>query len=361
MTPETNDPRIPFPHLSDPSDATGLVTAPRSEQYLALQRRDDLSASLAPWLDPWQAAARDADVQAILLEAVEAQASLSARLRHDVRVAGAGKRLAFEEVGDAMWLAGDAGARDRLAFYAVDRQAAADPGDQLALWALRRLQGDADPSALTVTELRAFLGLHRTQDDDMAIEALPVDLFPRAQGEELDTALADWLQVAVAVAGAHRLIRAAILFRAWRWLGLSGPEDVVTPMVIASRIGAGQGSFVPFAGAARRLRVLATPGTEVARLAAMLRAFAGGAREAGLLLERSVIWQDRATQVATTKAERAVVDAVARHPVIGSNAIAGASGLTPQAINTAARALRSHGIIGEATGNTRYRLWKATL
>ena len=93
----------------------------------------------------------------------------------------------------------------------------------------------------------------------------------------------------------------------------------------------------------------------------MLRAFADGAREAGLLLERSVIWQDRAAHVATTKAERAVVDAVARHPVIGSNAIAGASGLTPQAINTAARALRAQGIIGEATGNTRFRLWQTTM
>ncbi|MEM1299329.1 MAG: hypothetical protein AAGH68_08600 [Pseudomonadota bacterium] len=333
------------------------MSVPWSRQHSAPQG----SGSVSAWLAPWQAAARNADVQAILLEAVEAQASLSARLRHDARVAGGGQRLAFEEVGDAMWLAGDAGARDRLAFYAADRRAAADPGDQQALWAVRRLLGDADPSVLSVSELRGFLGLHRAQDDAALDEGLPVDLFPRAQGEELDTALSDWLQVAAALAGAHRLVRAAILFRAWRWLGLSGPEDVVMPMVIASRVGAGQGSFVPFAGAARRLRVLATPGTDADKMVAMLRAFAEGAREAGLLLERSVIWQDRVARVATTKAERAVVDAVARHPVIGSNAIAAASGMTPQAINNAARALRAKSIIGEATGNTRFRLWQANL
>lgn len=88
----------------------------------------------------------------------------------------------------------------------------------------------------------------------------------------------------------------------------------------------------------------------------VLLAFAEGAREAGTLLEPSVSWWDRAACAAKTKANWAVVDAVAQRL-----ATAAASGMTPHAINTAARALRSQGIIGEATGNARFRLWQAKI
>ena len=118
-------------------------------------------------------------------------------------------------------------------------------------------------------------------------------------------------------------------------------------------------TFAPMAGAARRLRTFARGGSEAARLEAMLEAFAVAAREASQGLERLASWQVRAGAAATTKAMRAVVAALATRPVASSKAIAAGAGLTPQAVNGAARALLEKGLISEVTGQSRFRLWQA--
>ncbi len=315
------------------------------------------------WLGPWLKAAERPEVTRALLGAAEAQGALAARLTHDPRVAGAEGRLALAEIADAMWLVGDAGARDRLALYAEGAQGAVDERDQIALWALRRIKGQGDPAAMSVPELRAFLGLAGAGQTEAAswVED-QTGLFPRPTGAELDMALAEWRALARAVEGRHRLIRAAILHRAWRWLGLSGPEDQVTPLVVAVRIGgAGGPCFAPLTGAARRLRIFAVPGDEAARLTAMLRAFADAAREAALMLERVVLWRARAGAGAGTKAMRALVAALAEAPVASTKAVARQAGMSPQAINGAARALLVQGLIAEATGQSRFRLWQAAI
>ena len=320
--------------------------------------RDD-----AAWLDGWVQAARTRTVLEAVVPAAEAQAGLAARLVHDGRVAGAPGRLALAEAADAMWLAGDAGARDRLALYAHGVQGAIDTRDLQADWALRQLHRAGDPSAMSVAELRAFLGLVRRADGgagDWTEDQ--VTLFPRPQGTELDQGLAEWRAMAGQVAGQHRLVRAVILHRAWRWLGLSAPEDAVTPLVVACRVAAPEGlPFAPLAGAARRLRTFAQGGAEAARLVAMLGAFGAAAREASSGLERLAAWRARADGVATTRAARAVVGALATRPVASSKGIAAGAGLTPQAVNGAARALLAKDLISEATGQSRFRLWQARL
>ena len=352
MENETDPLRIPFPHLSKPDAMAHTPTEMRIP--------DTAHPRAAPgrWSDPWCDALTDSQVQTSLIDAVAEQSALAARLTHDARVAGAVERLALDEVADAMWLGGDAGARDRLPLYAADVQAAQGAGDQLALWALRRLTDRTDPATLDLDGLRAFLGLHRRARDT------PHDtdwhLFPMAAGEELDSALQEWLGIAALLAPHHPLVRGAVLFRAWRWLGISAPEDIVTPLTIANRV-AGQTSFAPLAGAARRLRMLSTPGDATDKLKVMFQAFAEGAREASLTLERLALWQDRAQRHANTKAERAVLDSIARHPVVSTRIIAQQAGMTPQAINAAARALHTQGILNEATGNTRFRLWRAAM
>lgn len=102
-------------------------------------------------------------------------------------------------------------------------------------------------------------------------------------------------------------------------------------------------------------------GSETTRLAATLTAFGAAATEASLMCERLSLWRMKAAQIARTKAMRAVVDATAHAPVVSTKAIAKASGLTGQAVNGAARALIAKGTIREATGHSRFRLWKAAV
>lgn len=314
----------------------------------------------AEWLERWQRAAADPAIVRILLDTAEVQAALAARLRHDPEAEGATARLALEEAGSAMWLAGDAGARDRIVLYAEGQRAAESERDQVALWALRRLQSGGDPSVMPLPDLRRFLGRARRlgpdpDDGHAALLTGPV-------GDELDQALAEWQALAVHVADSHRLVRAAILHQAWRRIGLSGVEDPVTPAVVASRIAGLEGlPAAPWCGALRRLRSLNRPGGEVARLSAMLEAFRAGANEAQMMVERLATWRQRAIRASTTKAMRAVVAATAAAPVTSTNAIASATGMTPQAINGAARILRADGLIQEATGQSRFRLWQAAL
>lgn len=325
---------------------------------------DDDPEAAAPmsqraWVGTWVDAAQTPDVLRAVTNAAEALTRLEARLIYDPDVEGAAERMAQDEAGDAMWLTGDAGARDRLALYAQGVRAAVDERDQLAHWALRRLLTPGDPSALGVPALRDFLGRARLGLTDSLVEESH-DLFPRPTGSELDDGLAQWLQIADRLQDHHRLVRAAILYRAWRWLNLSGGEDAVTPTVVAARIAGGtELSFAPFAGAARRMRTFAVQGTEADRLYAMIRAFGEGARQASLTLEQLAAWRLRAMRNATTKAMRAIVEATARHPVASSNAIADATGMTPQAVNKAARTLHDDGLIREATGQSRFRLWQA--
>ncbi len=107
--------------------------------------------------------------------------------------------------------------------------------------------------------------------------------------------------------------------------------------------------------------MVSTPGDATKKLEVVFQAFAAAAREASLTLERLTLWQARAGRHASTKADRAVLDGVARHPVISTKVIAQQAGMTPQAINASARALRETGILEEVTGNTRFRLWRAAM
>ena len=313
------------------------------------------------WIDPWLNAARTPDVAAALVEAAEQQAKLAARLTYDQRIAGAAVRLAYQETADAMWLAGDAGARDRLALYAHGLRPAVDTRDLLADWALRQLQGTGDPSRMTVPQLRSFLGLVSQKDSAPAKWTEDqVELFGRPMGDELDLALSEWLACASQVAGQHRLVRAVILHRAWRWLGLGAVEDPVSSVVVACRIAAEKDtSFAPLSGAVRQLRTFARGGSEAVRLIAMLNAFSEAARAALLAVERQALWNQRAADAAETKAEHAIVRALGTQPMVSSKAVAHQSAMTPQAINGAARSLLARDLISEMTGQSRFRLWQA--
>ena len=347
--------------IGDPDDDLEEPAWFEWDESIGDDPEDARPVSDSNWLRTWTAAAATQEVMGAVIEAAEALTRLESRLIYDPEVEGASERLAQDEAADAMWLAGDAGARDRLALYAQGVRAAADERDQLAHWALRRLRMRGDPSTVNVSVLRDFLGRARPGLANTLVEESH-ELFPRPTGTELDDGLSQWLGIAARLRDHHRVVRAAILYRAWRWLNLSGAEDAVTPLVVASRIAGGTGlPFAPFAGAARRMRTFAVRGNETDRLYAAVRAFAEGASQANLTLEQLATWRLRAMRSATTKAMRAVIEATARHPVTSTNAIADATGMTPQAVNMAARTLHSDGLIREATGQLRFRLWQAAI
>ena len=143
---------------------------------------------------------------------------------------------------------------------------------------------------------------------------------------------------------------------------MSGPEDAVTPAVVAARVAGLDGlPAAPWAGPLRRLRSLSRPGDASARMVALLQAFRAGAHEASLNVDRLATWRNQALKAAKTKAMLAVIHAIAKAPVVSTNAIAAETGMSPQAINNAARRLIASGKISEATGQSRFRLWRAAL
>lgn len=334
------------------------------DDVLADDEGPEAPASLEEWLTPWLSAARLPEILEPVAQTAEALAQLETRLSFDPMVAGAALRMAHDEAADAMWLAGDAGARDRLALYAEGVRAARDPRDQGALWALNRLSRTRQaflPGKMDVVGLRQFLGLGRSALFDLELNN-DETLFPRPQGNELDQGLHDWLAVAHRVAGLHRVLRAVILHRAWRFLGLSAPEDPVTASIVASRIaGRSPLGFAPWAAALRRQAGLRLGYDVPARLQAGVEAFGAGAQQAGLLLERQSLWRERAEAHANTKAARAMIAAVSESSVVSTKAVARLHSLTPQAVNMAARALVGDGLVREATGQARFRLWQAAL
>lgn len=319
-------------------------------------------ATAGAWVSAWLEAARQPRILEQVAETAEVLARLDARVQHDPMAAGAPMRLAHDEAADAMWLAGDPGARDRLVLYAEGVRAARDPRDQVALWAMNRLSRTREsfvPATMGIADLRQFLGLGRAALAETAPEP-DVALFPRPQGSDLDQGLSDWLGIAVRAAPLHRVLQAVILHRAWRYLGLSGPEDPVTASVIASRIaGTAPLGFAPWAAAQRRQSGLRLGPDIAERLLAGVEALGAGAQQAALLLERQALWRRSASQAAGTKAARAVISAVSESPVVSSKAVARLHGLTPQAVNMAARGLYRDGLIREATGQSRFRLWQA--
>jgi len=336
---------------------------------------DEADEDLGPWAPPlpqadrrplfdpkdWLEAAHAVPNE--LARAAAALARLEARLAYDPNAAPFARRLAFEEVAGLLWLQGDHGSIDDLALYDLGVRAASGPRDFFAAWALRRLRAATpfEPEALTVGELRDFVGARVTETDEESR-----DLFERPLGPEFDEALEDWRGFAQALESAHPLLKAPALFAAWRALTLSEPTDMLTPLVVAGRVGAGPQrsslGFAPIARAARRRGALLGGFSIESRLSAWLDAVADSCLEASLELDRLAAWCDRAEVVASgSKAGRALVALCAASPVISSNAVAEYAGMTPQGVNVAARALLGAGVLREVSGRTRYRLWAASV
>ena len=293
----------------------------------------------------WRAA--QAGLAVKLARAAQALGALEATLDGD---AGMIRRLALAEVEAMLWAEGTPLAREEIgrdlmaARAGADRQVLAK-----ARWALRRLEGQADPR-----QLRGFLGLHRVDDAAAA---------GRATGAAFDAAARELL-ARLDDGGLHPLTRAAMAVALWPLAGLSGPEDIAEAASFAARIAATDLTAMPFApmGQAGR-RVWRSQGGSVAdRLDRWLDAAAAGAGHARAEALRLDGWAARAhAEVAHMKGEAParVIAALRATPLMTTEMVEQQIGASRDTAERVLARLQGMGLIREMTGTRRFRLWSA--
>lgn len=281
-----------------------------------------------------------------LARAAQALGALDATLAGDQ---GMIRRLAMIEVEAMLWAEGtplpreDIG-RDLMAGRAgSDRQVMAK-----ARWALRRLEGQADPA-----DLRGFLGLHRAHD--------PAET-GRAAGDSFDAAARDFATL-IGEGGLHPLTRAAMALSVWPLAGLSPDEDLTEAACFAARIAAADLDSLPFTplGQTGR-RVWRQSGPVAARLAAWLDALRDGATRARAEAIRLDDWAARA-RMATARMKgdtpARVIAALRAVPLMTTEMVEQEIGASRDTAERVLARLHQMGLIREITGTRRFRLWSA--
>ena len=293
----------------------------------------------------WRAA--QAGLAVKLARAAQALGALEAVLDGD---AGMIRRLAMTEVEAMLWAEGTPLPREEIG---RDLMAARAGSDRQVLakarWALRRLEGQADPH-----QLRSFLGLHRVED------AAPAG---RATGDAFDAAARELLS-RLDDPSLHPLTRAAMAVALWPLAGLSDPEDAAEAASFAARIGAADLSGLPFApmGQAGR-RVWRSQGGNVAdRLDRWLEAATVGANHARTEVRRLTGWAARAhAEVAHIKGDTParVIAALYATPLMTTEMVEQQIGASRDTAERVLARLHGMGLIREMTGTRRFRLWSA--
>lgn len=304
---------------------------------------------------PWRVA-QAGQIDALIAAAFalgQLDADLAA-LPPDAR-AGAHRRLALRETGALLSVLGHPMPLAGLAGDSVPT------GDDPALWrvarwALRRLEGQGH-----VSDLRGFLGLHRVEA--AREEGGARTLSTRPTGSAFDAAAREFAADLQASA-LHPLARAPYAALLWRLADLSPDGAGVEPAIWCARDLA-TGTALPFAPLGRaHLRLLVPVGPPETRLATHLAALRAGAEEARAHLAQVQVWQ-RAGEVAVQAIKgpnpARILAVLAAHPLLRTAEVAAGAGISrPTAERLLAR-LHGLGLIREATGAKRFRLWAAKL
>ncbi len=269
---------------------------------------------------------------------------------------GALGRLAASEIAGLSWAEGQRLTSERIALYGAARLSATSEDHRdlaRADWARSRLLRGANP-----LEAGVFLGRARAGADGIDQPGgAPV-------GEEF-AALAQRWQEAVASADLHPISRAAFAFYLWRALGLSSPEAVIEPALLAARIGA-EGlrnlPFLPLANAG--LGGLVASGSPESRLAGFLRCVTGACRAGLLQRNRLLAWQDRARAAIAPlsgRTPRLLVEALGAVGLLSAMQGEALTGASRAAVSRNLDLLVQLGLVREITGQSRYRFWRAAL
>lgn len=327
--------------IYDPAgaDAPGLMPGPGPREPVTNL------ADPAPWR-----AAQSADAVA-LAEAAQALGQLDAVVAQ--MGDGATLRLALREVSALSWMTGaplsvDEIGRDRLQAKAgTDVQAL-----RQARWALRRLTGDG-----SLSDLRAFLGLHRSDQSELAGGARL-----RMTGTLFDESAAAFLNGVARLDGAHPLTRGAYARHLWQLLDLSPAEDQAEAAVWAARHMATGCEALRFAPLGHGMRQLA--GTGPARLGVFFAALAQGATQGRTELLQLQAWQARALdRVARIKGNNParIIAALMARPIASTEMIETATGVSRDTAERLLARLHDMGLVREVTGARRFRIWAAAV
>lgn len=267
---------------------------------------------------------------------------------------GALRRLALIELEAMLWAQGAPLRREEIGREVMDARAGTDlEAMRLARWGLRRLEGQGG-----LSDLRGFLGLHRSDSPAMAdlLAARPV-------GEAFDAGAAEFLATAGTLAGIEPAARAPALRAAWRLSDLSAPECLTEPACWTARDMA-QGCealrFVPLGRHGRLVWIEGGPPAE--RMRRQLEAVAQGCQEARRELIRIADWARRATDaVSGIKGDNParVIAALAAHPLMGTAMVERATGISRDTAERLLARMQAMGLVREITGARRFRLWSA--
>lgn len=267
---------------------------------------------------------------------------------------GAIRRLALTEVEAMLWAQGTPLRREEIGRDLMDARADADlEAMRQARWALRRLEGAAVPP-----ELRAFLGLHRSE-----FTGLAQDIARRAAGHDLDEAIAGFHEQNERLAGLHAFCRGPALRTLWRLSDLSPPDTPIEAAVWTARQMAAGTEALTFLPMGRHGRAVWTDsGDPARRLPNHLAALTLGATEARIQLLRLRDWAAEAKlRTARIKGQNParVIDALAAHPLMSTAMVEQATGTSRDTSERLLARMHRMGIVREVTGTKRFRLWAA--
>lgn len=269
---------------------------------------------------------------------------------------GATRRLALLEVEAMLWAQGTPLAREEIGLDLMQARAGTDlTAMAQARWAIRRLEGQA-----ALDDLRAFLGLYRGG----ATEDIPLDT-NRPRGGDFDEAAAVFLKARAGLAGLHPLAAGPAYASLWRLNDLSPDAAQVEFAVWQARAMAQACQalvFLPMGSEGQRHMVMG--GDPARRLAVHLRDLAQAARDAARHLDQVRAWAERATretaQIKGSNPAR-IVAALAAHPLSRTAMVEQASDISRDTAERLLVRMADMGLVREATGSRRFRLWAAAL
>lgn len=274
--------------------------------------------------------------------------------------AGAKQRLALLEAAEISWLAGERISAERLALW-IGLRAAAAASDCGGVGAGGL--GGATPGRRAGTGGRSG-GTRR-------VSRPPGGLVSRSARHTriLGGRLADWSAAIADGEGLHPFVRAAFGLWVWRLAGLSGagPAGDLEAMVVAARLAADARGGEARCSCRWRWpdRRAARPGGSVAdRLARWLDAAERSVLAALLHLDRLEAWRTRALAATAHLSGRTpplLIGVLADWPLVSAPLAEQRTGASRAAVQRNIDLLAAKGLLREATGQGRYRMWAARL
>ncbi|MEO1961026.1 MAG: hypothetical protein ABGW82_08650 [Paracoccus sp. (in: a-proteobacteria)] len=303
---------------------------------------------------PWREA--QADCAFALAQAGLAAGRLESRLTPMTGPARAGalRRLALLEAEAMLWAQGSPLARHEIDLDLMAARAGTDLDAMAqARWAVRRLEGQGDPA-----DLRGFLGLHRAEGVDA-----PEAPLGRLSGRAFDHAAEGFLAAVRGLEPLHPLARAPALRLLWRLYDLSPENAPIEAAVWIARRMAADCPGLPFLPMGRAGQP-ADEGPPKHRLRRHLAALADGASAALAHLDRVAAWSARAgVETEAIKGSNAarIVAALAAHPLMSTAMVEESCATSRDTAERLLARLERMGLVREATGTRRFRLWAAAI